>query len=471
MTNVGRCAIFRTSGCESGGTGRRARFRIWWVLPWGFESPLSQTIPGGVMVTAHIREVDFVRREIEVEAPVDEVERELERAYKEYQRDARLPGFRKGKVPLSLIRSRFGQAIREEVFNRLIQRFYREARGQLGIEPLSEAKLQQIDYKPGESFRFTATVDVQPKLKVDHSGLRATRRLFKVLEENVDRWIDELRERHAQVRTVPREARSGDLIRVDVQRTDASGLPIVGHRQEGVLIELGRSGVGEDFDEQLLGARRGEDRQVFLERRDSSGRTFTLGYRVSVKEVYEKILPDLDDEFARDEGYENLEDMRSAVREYIQRRLDDLSTQELRTELLNQLLDKNDVPVPDHILDRYMDILREDMRRRGEKREGEEEEHRSRMLREIRAKWLISSIAEQEGITVSDDEVEDVVRIRARTERKPFEALKRSYREDGRWESIRDDILEEKVWEFLESRAQIEELPVGPDHTPILVPA
>lgn len=424
------------------------------------------------MVTAHVREIDSIRREIEVEAPVEEVERELERAYREYQKDAQLPGFRKGKAPLSLIKARFGQAIQEEVFNRLIQRFYKEAKEQLGIEPLSQAKLQRVDYKPGERFSFTATVDVQPKLEVNYSGLRATRRIFKVSEENVDRWIDEMRERHAQVRTVAREARFGDLVRMDVQRTDASGLPIVGHRQEGVLIELGRSGVGEDFDEQLLGARRGEERQVFLERRDRSGNPVTLGYRVSVKEVYEKTLPELDDDFARDEGYEDLEDMRSAVREYLQRKLDELSTRELRTELMNQLLDKNDVPVPDHLVDRYMEALLEDMRRRGEEvDEDVRREHRARILREIKAKWILRSIAEQEGISASDEEVEDLVRMMARSEGKPFEELEREYKEDGRWERIRDEVIEEKVWEFLESKAQIEELPVGPDHTPILVPA
>lgn len=424
------------------------------------------------MVTAHVREIDAIRREIEVEAPVDEVERELEEAYRKYQKDTQLPGFRKGKVPLSLIKARFGQAIQEEVFSRLIRRFYKEAREQLGIEPLFQAELGGIDYKPGERFRFTATVDVQPKLEVDCSGLRATRRLFKVSEENVDRWIDEIRERHAQVRTVAREARFGDLVRVDVQRTDASGLPIVGHRQEGVLIELGKSGVGEDFDEQLVGARRGEERQIFLERRDSSGNPVTLGYRILVKEVYEKVLPELDDEFARDEGYEDLEDMRSAVREYLQRKLDELSTRELRTELLNQLLDRNDVPVPDRLVDRYLDVLLEDMRRRGEEvDEDARRGHRTRILREIKTKWLLSSVAEQEGISVSDEEVEDLVRIRARSEGRPFEELERAYKEDGRWERIRDEVLEEKVWEFLESKAQIEELPVDPDRTPILVPA
>lgn len=424
------------------------------------------------MVTAHVREIDAVRREIEVEAPVDEVERELEKAYREYRKDAQLPGFRRGKVPLSLIKARFGQAIREEVFNRLIQRFYREAREQLGIEPLSQAELRGVDYKPGERFRFTATVDVQPKLDVDYSGLRATRRIFKVLEENVDRWIDEVRERHAQVRTVAREARFGDLVRMDVQRTDASGLPIVGHRQEGVLIELGRSGVGEDFDGQLLGARRGEERQVFLERRDSSGNPVTLGYRVTVKEVYEKVLPELDDEFARDEGYENLEDMRSAVREYLQMKLDELSTRELRTELLNQLLGKNEVPVPEHLVERYLDAFTEEMRRRGkEVDEDLRREQRIRILREIKAKWILNSIAEREGISASEEEVEDIVRIRARSEGKPFEELEREYKEDGRWERMREEVLEEKVWEFLESKAQIEELHVGPDHTPILVPA
>ncbi|HIE04968.1 MAG TPA: trigger factor [Candidatus Latescibacteria bacterium] len=424
------------------------------------------------MVTAHVREIDAIRREIEVEAPVDEVERELEEAYRKYQKDTQLPGFRKGKVPLSLIKARFGQAIQEEVFSRLIRRFYKEAREQLGIEPLFQAELGGIDYKPGERFRFTATVDVQPKLEVDYSGLRATRRLFKVSEENVDRWIDEIRERHAQVRTVAREARFGDLVRVDVQRTDASGLPIVGHRQEGVLIELGKSGVGEDFDEQLVGARRGEERQIFLERRDSSGNPVTLGYRILVKEVYEKVLPELDDEFARDEGYEDLEDMRSAVREYLQRKLDELSTRELRTELLNQLLDRNDVPVPDRLVDRYLDVLLEDMRRRGEEvDEDARRGHRTRILREIKTKWLLSSVAEQEGISASDEEVEDLVRIRARSEGRPFEELERAYKEDGRWERIRDEVLEEKVWEFLESKAQIEELPVDPDRTPILVPA
>ncbi|RKY59684.1 MAG: trigger factor [Candidatus Latescibacterota bacterium] len=424
------------------------------------------------MVTASVREIDATRREIEVEAPVEEVERELDRAYREYQKDIQLPGFRKGKAPLSLIRARFGQAIQEEVFQRLIQKFYREAREQLGIEPLFQAQLGKVEYRPGERFRFTATVDVQPKLKVDYTGLRATRRSFRVLEENVDRWLEETRERHAQIRTVPREARWGDLVRMDVQSTDASGLPIIGHRREDVLVELGRSGLGREFEEQLLGARRGEERQVFLERQGPSGNPVRAGYRVVVREVYEKTLPELDDEFARDEGYASLEEMRSAVREYLQHRLDDLSRQELRAEILNQLLDRNPVPVPERLVERYLDALTEEMRREGEEvNEEVRRESRSRILREIKARWILKAIAEQEGVAVSDEEVEEVVRLRARSEGRPFESLKRAYMEGGGWERIRDDILEEKVWDFLESRAQIEELQVSPDYTPILVPS
>jgi len=423
------------------------------------------------MVTAHVREIDATRREIEVEVPVEEVEKELYRAYREYQKDIQLPGFRKGKAPISLIRARFGQAIQEEVFQKLIQRFYREAREQLGIEPLFQAQLGQVEYRPGERFRFTATVDVQPKLEVDYTGLRATRRLFKVLEENVDRWLEEARQRHAQIRTVNREARWGDLVRMDVQNTDSSGLPIVGHRQEGILIEVGRSGLGQDFDEQLVGVRRGEERQIFLERRDSSGNPVRVGYRISVREVYEKLLPELDDEFARDEGYESLDEMRSAVREYLQRRLDDLSRQELRVEILNQLLDKNPVSVPERLVERYLDALAEEMRREGEEvNEEVRRESRGRILREIKARWILKAIAEQEGIAVSDEEVEEVVRLRARSEGRSFEELKESYKESGRWERIREDLLEEKVWDFLESKTKIEELPVNPDHTPILVP-
>ena len=429
------------------------------------------------MLHVHITRLDGTKSEIEVEAPVERVEQEIDAVCRKYRQELQIPGFRKGKAPLRLIRARFRTAIESEVLNDLVPRLYEEAQEQERLIPLSQAEIKDVDYKPGKHLRFVASVDLPPEIVVTHyEDLKATKPLRRAHEEDVDAWLERLRERHAEIQTVHREAGPGDVLLVDMQRLDSSGVPIVGEKVEDRLIQLsGENEPQDEVDRQMIGIRENEERRITLSYPRDQGTPLEDVYLVKVKQIQEKKLPALDDEFAKDVGdYGTLQELREVLRERLQRQMDHLSQQEMRTDLLNQLMDQNPFDAPEIMIQNYLDAAVERARREAKGNIDEQairERERGGVIRQIKSYLILEAIAKSEGIQVADEEIEEKLRGIAEQNGVPFEELLSSAKENGTWNQMRSDMLQDKIWAILEERNQIEEVEMDGHHAPLVVPA
>ena len=280
-------------------------------------------------------------RELEVEVPAERIEAEYTKACRRYQKRLEVPGFRKGKVPLNLVRRRFGDAIRSEVIQDLLPILMQEAAREAGVVPAAPPSIGKLEHEPGEALIFTAHVDIWPEIEVgNYDKLRVTRMVHEVTDQEIDDQLKEMQNRHATERSVDRPLEKGDVLIADLQRLDDGAVPIIGDKYEERYFIIGAGDApSPEFEEATLGMRQGDERQVRFAYRDDLPNQELAGkqefFSVTARDVRERQMPELDDDFAKDVGeqFETLEALRAHVAQSMARQWEFMGRQKLRGDL------------------------------------------------------------------------------------------------------------------------------------------
>ena len=402
------------------------------------------------------------KRVLEIEVPADAIQSELNAAYARYSREIRLPGFRQGKVPLSVLKARLGNEIRAEVLERKIPEYLNSAHEKAEIKPISQPVIEEIDYDEGQDLKLRASVEVKPAIELkQYKELRVTKRVVNVTDDDINQRLEALRERYATVVRIDGEAERDHFIRADIQHADNSGVPIIGRKEENQFFQVGSGRMGEGFDTRLLGVRADEDRTVKTtlpsDYPDENMAGQEACFLVNVREVLERQLPELDNEFAIDIGMESLDALRESIKEEIEREPD----WELRRDLVTQIVDAHDFEVPESMMTAYLDQVVTDARRtsrdQGEVDENElRQQYRPVASSQIMRHLILDAIGEQEGLEVDQKEVDERLEAIAGRGQASVDQVRRLFRENGRLERIEADLREEKVVEFLVQHADIQ---------------
>ncbi len=402
------------------------------------------------------------KRVLEIEVPSDAIQSELNAAYARYSREIRLPGFRQGKVPLSVLKARLGNEIRAEVLERKIPEYLNSAHEKAEIKPISQPVIEEIDFDEGQDLKLRASVEVKPAIDLkQYKELRVTRRVANVTDDDINQRLEALRERYATVVRIDGEAEQEHFIRADIQHADNSGVPIIGRKDENQFFQVGSGRLGEGFDTRLLGVRADEDRTVNTtlpsDYPDENMAGQEACFLVSVREVLERQLPELDNEFAIDIGMESLDALKESISEEIEREPD----WELRKDLVTQIVDAHDFEVPDSMMSAYLDQVVADARRTAQDRDEVDENELRQHYRPVASKQImrhliLDAIGEQEGLEVGQEEVDERLEAIAGRGQASVDQVRRLFRENGRLERIEADLMEEKVVEFLVQHADIQ---------------
>ncbi|MBT4498526.1 MAG: trigger factor [Gemmatimonadetes bacterium] len=405
-------------------------------------------------------------RELEVEISAERIETELTSAYRKYQKRLEVPGFRKGKVPLRVIKARFGDSIRGEVISDLLPTFLEEATREAGLVPAAPPSISKLEHEPGQPLNFTATLDIWPEIEVEnYEKLAVTKMTHEVTDEEIEEQLKDLQNRQASERSVERPLEKGDVLLADLQRVDDSGVPIIGERFEERRFLIGEEGApSPDFEEALIGIQAGEERVVRFTYREDLPNEELAGtqdhFNVSAREVHERVLPELDDEFAKDVGaeYETLEDLRQHIGEQITQRWTYISDQRLRSELVDQLVEKNPFELPESMVENYLRSMQQDQQGAAHEHDHEHDhehsdEERETATRRLKSYLLIESVRKQAEIEANDEDFEAYLAQRAEEIGLKAEDLKRSERLDD----LRRELEEKKVFDLLIEKAEVKE--------------
>jgi trigger factor len=465
---------------ESGGTGRRAGFRILWDNPWGFDSPLSHqkpTVrsPAIQDVKVSIKENSTWQRALELEIPRARVEGEEQRFLKLYRKKVKMDGFRPGKAPDHLILQRHGGDIRSDAVEAILPEVISAVLEEHQIEPLTPPRVFDIQYGDEGPLRVKATVEVMPRFEVKGwQGLKLEKPVRPITDRDVDDALDALRERTAELISVERPAAVGDFLVADLTECDDGGTPLIGKRSPNRLLFVAGQGDSEAIGRQLVGLSKGEDRRVVIEHGPGSGDVAAHAgahrhvYLVSVNEVKEKRLPALDDAYARGLGeFEDLAHLRRLVRQDLEKQVEGESRRQMMGQVIDQLIQKNRLEIPESLIQSYLDGVVGEHRKSVPEGESLDENlirQQYRGLAQVQIQWqmLFNRIAEQEGLTVGDDEVRAQVDLIAERNRLEPKDLWRAFEARGRIASIRADLLEAKVADRILNVAKVRERIVEP---------
>ena len=421
------------------------------------------------------------KREIQVEIPAEEVARETGALIQKYQKLARIPGFRTGHAPASVIKQRFAEGIKSDVVEALVPRYFRKEAEKQGLVPVSQPRIADLHVHDGEPLRFKASFEVMPEIKVEaYKDLRAEKPAIAVTDEEVEQSLKNLQEQHATFTSVEgRPLADGDFAQVSLDGKPkgaagegegkaskpgpAGSNPV--HMDE-ILVEIGGAGTMPEFTENLRGAAAGDQRtfdvlypQDFSDQR-LADKTFT--YTVNIQAIKQKSLPELNDQFAKELGeFTDLAEVKKRIREGMETDKTRTAEREAKDKLVSELVQRNEFELPDSLVEYQIDLrlergLRalaaqglkpEDMKKMdmNRLRAGQREQ----AVQEVRASLLLEKIAEEEKIEVSDAEVDREIEALAQQSKQTPEAIRTRLTRDGALDRIRHRIRNEKTLDFL----------------------
>ncbi|MFL6414149.1 MAG: trigger factor [Bryobacteraceae bacterium] len=408
------------------------------------------------------------KRSIEIEIPLDEVERAQERVTNSIKQRVRLPGFRPGKAPLNIIKSRFEGEIRNEVLELLLPQAFRDRVQQDDLKVVGTPDITDLKFEPGQPIRFKADFEIAPEFEMaEYRGLPAKYEEPTVSDEEVEKRLEAMRESKAEYPNLdPRPIENNDYVLVHLRSLGGLAEPI----EQDVQIQVGGEETLPSFNEALIGATPDAVIELDVTYPEDYGQEKLAGktvrFELTPKFIRKKELPGLDDEFARDLGdYQTLDELRDAIRKSIFNEKQHTAQQTAKEELVDRLVERNDFAVPQAYIDRQIENqVRMQLRNLAGQGidpntiqldwEKVKESQREKAVRNVRASLLLEKIAEQEGISATKDEVDREVQRIARQEREAVPVTRARLEKDGTLGRISGSIQTEKTLQFLFDQAQ-----------------
>lgn len=426
---------------------------------------------------ADLKEPKGCQRIFEVEVPGDRVQEVIDELYQEYGLKAKIPGFRPGRVPRTILEARFGKGIEAEAIEKLVPESYEKALAQHNLVPVNRAQISDLDLSSDKVLRFKATFEVLPTISIKrYRGIPAVKKLRRIGQAEVDRELDFLRSLYAEFSAVDRPSAEGDRVTIDYHpMTDFPGADKF--KGSDYAVDLGAPQVLAEFNRDLVGVKPGDRREITAQypddhpAREAAGRK--IGFQVSVKQVQERKLPALDDDFAKKVSeYQTLAELRDKIKAGLEARAEAEAMEQVNLQVMSAVITENPLELPES-------VVGEDLARMmAEARERHKLSHRhadgstceqcrldeGKLAGELRpvAEWrvkqdmFLSHVAELEKIEAAPQEVEAAVRDLARRQRAdPVQLMAALERQPERMADLKDRIAAAKASEQLGRWADI----------------
>jgi trigger factor len=415
--------------------------------------------------------VEGCKHSLEITVPAAEVEKETERAAAEIQKKVRLPGFRPGHAPLSIVKTRFAGDIRQDVLEKLVPRFFQAAVEKDHLKIVGRPDVTEVHFQAGEPLKFKAEFEVAPEFELgEYRGITIPYDEPTVTEQDVNERLEALRQQKAEfVNEEPRPLADGDYALVSLESLSGLAEKI---QQDEISLKIGDEATLPAFTENLRGASPEETREFEVsypedyDRKNLAGKT--VKFRATVKAVRRRELPELNDEFAKDLGdYQTLEELKAAVRSAILREREQRAQEEAKEAILNKLVEQHDFPVPDAYIDRQIEINVENQLRtlaaqgidpKSIKLDWTKvrQAQKDKAARDVKASLLLDRIAEREAISATQEEVDREVQRIARQQREAVAVTRAKLQKEGAIARIAGHIRTEKTLNFLFEQARKE---------------
>jgi trigger factor len=432
-----------------------------------------------------VQELSSCARRLEIEVAPESVKKELDQAYRELAKKVSIRGFRKGKVPRPVLERYHRSSVEDEVLQKLIPTSFEQAVKDRGLRAVGQPKLDDISLDEGKALRFTATVEVLPEIALQtYGGWELTKEVQAVTDADIERELQELQNRHVSLVSIEedRPVQEGDYVLISFEGF-RDEQPVPGSKTENYALVVGSNAVVESVERGLVGMRKGEARQIPVQfpptyqNRALAGQEVT--FHVTVNEIKERVLPSLSDEFAKEAGsVETLDELKDKLRKDLEAGAERDARRALHETVVSRLVEANPFELPPGMVDAETEALTADLQRQFRPQQGDaaalpitddmRQQLRDQAVSRIKRELLIEEIAKRENIAVEEGDVDaDLKRLAERTEQR-IEYIRRQMEQAGALESIRRNILSDKVLDFVAGRCTVSEVskPATPAPSP-----
>ncbi len=406
---------------------------------------------------------------VRVEIPSEEISPKIEEAFQIARKSVQIDGFRPGKVPMNLIRKRYGASIKAEAVDAYIKEIYPSILEEAGLRPLVPGDILEPDLTEDEGLHFTVLVEVMPDIELGNwREASIAQDMADISDEDVEQHIGFLQKEKAIISERPDDegVENGDRLTVNVQELDTSGVPVIGNKQDGAVFEVGENALGHDTDDQLIGVKKDEECRVNTHRHKFNDKGEQIEenfiWSVTITKIEKIELPELDDNFAAELNpeFNTMDDLRTDVRRRLENMGKYYSNQTLAQRMIDKLVEMHTFPLPPTLLTETIERMVDS--RRKEMPEGIKDEQLRAMvasMAEKQLKWyfLQKKLIEDLQLEASEEEVDDEIKKQAAYSGQDLESLKLVFKSGEQRDQLKDEIVESKLMEELHNNMKIEE--------------
>ncbi len=409
-----------------------------------------------------LEEISPTKKRIKIEIPADTIEKEISESLENLRRTSTIPGFRTGKAPMSLIEKRFGKKVEDDVLEKIIPKAYVAVLNEADLTPVADPVVEEkTEFKRHSPFSLTLLIEVLPRVELDYEGIKVKDIPVTVTDEDVENVLKGLQEERTAYEPSDEPVDMNDLILCDYSIMDS------GIEKKDQVYRVGGSLFPEDVVKELIGKKKGNEFNITTTFSDNYPSKELAGKKVNLKLTIKDIkrgnFPDLDDEFAKDMGFDNLEKLKGHIREEIMKLKRAEVAKIQKAEIINRLLETHDFELPESLLEEEIELLTYSLRsNQGDEADEEgikktREDVRPEAIKNLKMSLLLSMIGKKEGIHVSEDELKSAITAMARRFSVSPESIIKFYiSRDGSLNRLKDAIFEDKVLDLLLSKATIE---------------
>lgn len=426
-----------------------------------------------------VEDLSSVKKVLHIEIPEEKVTQEIDKAFKQIKKTAKIRGFRPGKAPRSVLERMFKKDVHADVSSRLIQESFMEVIKENDLKIVGTPEIDPPKIEAKTPYRFDATVEINPEISdFDFKGLELKKTVYKIDQEEIDVQIKMIRKKMAQLKTIETErpVQKTDYVMIDYEGfKDGNPFPAT-EKTENFAMKIGDATILEELDNQIIGMKPGENKEIAVTFPDDYTTEELAGqkidFQVQLNEIREEILPEINDEFAKDVGeYENLDDLKQKITENLEQGYTKRTEQELNEQIFLALIKKTSFEVPEALVNAELDGIISDAERSfsyqnktmedlGLTREGMAEQYRETAVKQVRRFLIIDKIIDQEKLTLSDDELDQGFENMSKTLNQPLDQIKQFYDQNkDRIEVFKQSLLEKKAMDLIIESSRITEVP------------
>jgi trigger factor len=393
-----------------------------------------------------VEDLSSVKKVMHIEVPKEEVVHQLEEAYKDLKKTAKLKGFRPGKTPRSVLERHYKKSVNADISQKLIQESFAEAIQETGLKVVGLPEINPPELDEKEAYKYSATVEIAPELKeLDYKGIELSKTLYKSTDKEIDAQLKMIQQTISEKETVTedRPLKQSDFAIIDYKAfkddKPVTQIPPV----ENFTLKIGNNPIHKDMDDQLVGMKTGDSKKIVVTFPENQTEEFlagaTITFDVTLKEIREVKLHEINDAFAKKLGtFDNLDDLKTGIRENLKEGYEKRTEQELNEQIFQALLAKQDFEVPEFLINMELHQIISDIEKRleahdksisdlGLSREQLAEKHRETAVKQVKRHLLLNKLIEQEKLELSDEEMETAFEEMAKAFRQPANVLKTYY--------------------------------------------